>query len=118
MRRNVRRIKGRGFVEDEPKSQKSRRGLTLHPAAIGALERHRERRAFERKRTGDAWQDRGLVFANAVGGYVEAGNLKRNSYRPLLDRAGFPRSLGFHDLRHSTASIMIELGENLKAIQE
>lgn len=107
-----------GFAEEPPTTETSRRGHTLPTAAVAALERHRERRAFERKRAGDAWGDRGLVFCNVVGGYVEAVNLKRRTYWPMPDRAGLPRSTRLHDLLHTVASLMINLDESLKAIQE
>jgi integrase len=118
VRRSVRRLPKRGFVEERPKSETSRRGLTLPPAALVALERHRERQVFERKAASTAWNDLGLVFCNTVGGYVEVGNLKRRSYWPILDRAGLPRSTRLHDLRHTVASLMLDLDENLKVVQE
>ena len=73
---------------------------------------------FECRKAGEAWEDRGLVFCNALGRPIEAGNLTRRSYWPLLDRAGLPRSVRFHDLRHTVASLMIDLDENLKVVQE
>jgi len=118
VRRSVRRLKGHGFVEGEPKSKQSRRGLTLHPIAVAALARHRERQAFARRAAAADWEDRDLVFTNRVGGYIEVGNMRRRSYWPLLKRAGLARTVRFHDLRHTVASLMIEMDENLKVIQE
>ena len=109
-------MKGLDLVEDGPKSEESRHGLTLPPDAVGALTRYGDRQAFERKKPGLSWADRGLLFCNAISRPLEAGNLKRRSYWPLLERVGLPRTGCFHDLRHSTASIMMELGASLRAI--
>jgi integrase len=49
---SVRRFKGHGFVEGEPKRQ-SRRGLTLHLIVVTALSRHHERQAFARRSVAD-----------------------------------------------------------------
>ena len=58
------------------------------------------------------------MFPNRVGGYIEVGNMQCRSYWPLLERAGLARTVRFHNLRHTVASLMIELDENLKVIQE
>lgn len=59
----------------------------------------------------------GLVFPNAVGRPIGAQNLTRRSFSPLLTRAGLPR-IRFHDLRHSTASLLLALGTHPKIVQE
>ncbi|MHB8516518.1 MAG: site-specific integrase [Dehalococcoidia bacterium] len=59
---------------------------------------------------GDAWQDHGLVFANELGRPMEAGNVVRRSFRPLLRAAGLPR-IRFHDLRHTAATLL--MGQNV-----
>jgi integrase len=38
-------------------------------------------------------------------------------FRPLLERAGLPRRR-FHDLRHTSASLLLGLGVHQKVIQE
>jgi integrase len=41
----------------------------------------------------------------------------RRTYYQLLDQAGLPR-IHFHDLRHSTATILLAMGVNIKVVQE
>jgi integrase len=41
----------------------------------------------------------------------------RRSFRPLLERAGLPR-IRFHDLRHTSATLLLAAGENPKVVQE
>jgi integrase len=57
------------------------------------------------------------VFANQVGRPIEAQNLLRRSYYPLLESAGRPK-LPFHSLRHTCASIALERGVNVKVVSE
>jgi len=66
---------------------------------------------------GAAWEDNGLVFANEVGRPIEAGNLIRRSFHPLLERAGLPR-VRFHDLRHTAATLMLGQGVHPKIVAE
>ena len=116
-RRAIARLRGHGLVESEPKSSTSRRGITLAPLAVEALKQHRERQTFERRKAADLWQDGDLVFCNGIGRPLEAGNMKRRSYWPLLKRAGLPH-VRFHDLRHSAATLLFSLGVHPKIVQE
>jgi len=111
------RIAGQGFVASEPKSALSRRAITLTPTAIAALRRHRSRQLELQRKAGPAWEDRGLVFCNGLGRPIEQGNLLRRSFRPLLERAGMPR-MRLHDLRHSTATLLLAQGVHPKVVQE
>lgn len=51
---------------------------------------------------GTLYQDRGLVFATQIGTPLEATNIDKRSFKPLLVKAGLPNIL-FHDLRHAHA---------------
>ncbi len=44
-------------------------------------------------------------------------NFVKRSYKPLLNRAGLPR-IGFHDLRHTFASLMMPNVNNPQIVQE
>lgn len=108
---------GRGPVESEPKSQRSRRGLDLTPMAITALREHRVRQMEQRVKA-VAWEDNDLIFCNVVGRHIEATNLLWRSFRPLRERAGLPKKLRFHDLRHSAATLLLLQGVNVKVVSE
>jgi Phage integrase family len=56
-------------------------------------------------------------LANAVGLPLHPGNLRTRSYLPLLERAGVPR-LRFHDLRHTTATLLLGEGIHPKVVSE
>jgi integrase len=57
------------------------------------------------------------VFCNDQGKPLHAANLLRRSFHPLLEKAGLPR-LRFHDLRHSTASLLLAQNVHPKIVQE
>ncbi len=100
-----------------PKTAKSRRTVTLTPTAIDALKRHSERQAEEMMRADTLYQDQGLVFASMVGTPLSRRNLTR-SFKALLRRAGLPRTVRFHDLRHTCATLLLGKGFNSKFVQE
>ncbi|CAL9496603.1 Tyrosine recombinase XerH [Streptomyces sp. enrichment culture] len=62
------------------------------------------------------WKDSGLVFATPTGGPLDPANLTRR-FRSFLNRAGL-RRIRFHDLRHSTATLLLEQGVDLVVIKE
>jgi integrase len=49
---------------------------------------------------------------------MSAKNLTARSFKPLLDRAGLPRSVRLHDLRHTCATILLKAGQHPKFVQE
>ena len=57
-----------------------------------------------------------LIFPNEAGKPLSPINMVRRKFEPALKRAEIER-IRFHDLRHTYASIQIELGENPKYIQ-
>ncbi len=95
----------------EPKTPNSRRRLDLAPTAIEALMRHKELQ-------GDAvTEPPGLVFPNSEGRPWDGRNLVQREFGPLLKRANVKR-IRFHDLRHTAATLMLELGINPKVASE
>lgn len=57
------------------------------------------------------------MFANTLGGPINAGELLRARFYPLLSRAGLPR-VRFHDLRHTAATLMLSQGVHPKIVAE
>ena len=116
VRRTIARVNGQGFVEQEPKSARSRRSIALAPLAVNALDRHHTRQ-LEKRLKALVWEENDLVFANEVGRPIEAQNLMRRSFYPLLERAELQR-MRFHDLRHTAATLMLAQGVHPKVVQE
>jgi integrase len=101
-----------------PKTAKSRRSVNLTPGVVAALRRQRERQLEERKRLAELWHDQGLVFATEVGTPLHRGNLSSRSFKPLLEKAGLPSSVRFHDLRHTCATLLLSKGVHPKLVQD
>jgi site-specific recombinase XerD len=80
-----------------------------------ALTHHKERQAEERLSLGNAHHDGGLVFCLADGTPVDPRNFAR-SFKQILKRAGLPQ-MRVHDMRHTFATLMLELGESPKTVQ-
>ncbi len=117
VRGSMQALKGVGLHIAEPKTAGSRRHVMLSQRPIEALRRHRVAQAAERLRAGAGWEDNDLVFANEVGRPIAAGNLLRRSFEPLLKSAGLPR-IRFHDLRHTSATLLLGQGVHPKIVSE
>lgn len=105
VKRTVTFISGHGYVEGEPKTEKSNRTIMLPKLAVRSLERHRLRQLEMRLKAGSLWQDRDLVFCNAFGNYRNPATTSQRFHR-LLARTGLP-PMRIHDLRHSAATLLI-----------
>ena len=101
-----------------PKRSKSRRSVKLTTGAVKALRAHRERQLEEREKLAELWQDHDFVFTTQVGTPLNRHNFFRRCYKPLLEEAGLPRSIRFHDLRHTCATLLLSKNVNPKIVQE
>ena len=90
------------------KTAAGRRGLPLLSFASEAFVIRREVQAAGRLELGRAWLDNGLVFTTRTGCPVEPGNLVR-SLRRICDANGL-RVIKVHHLRHTTATLLKNLG--------
>jgi integrase len=115
----VRRTATRGadgrFTVGEPKGGRSRQ-VVLAPDAIAALRRHRARQAERRLRLGSPWHDQGLVFDRGDGSGLTHQAVEERMRR-RVSRLGL-RSIRFHDLRHSAATLLLEMGVHPKIVSE
>ena len=117
VRRTLSETRERGHDFEPPKNAKGRR-IKLTSGAMKALRRHRKGQLEERMRLAGLWADNGLVFPNQVGKTMNARNLTARSFKPLLARAGLPRSVRVHDLRHTCATVLLKMGQHPKYVQE
>jgi integrase len=110
-------VRGGGVAEQEPKTRSSRRGVPLTGLALDALKRRRIRQTEQRLQRGPLWADTEYVFTNTFGRPLRRAHLLDQQYYPLLERAGLPK-IRFHNLRHSTATILLSMGVHPKVVQE
>jgi hypothetical protein len=71
-----------------PKNRAAKRTLKLTRPALDALQAHKVRQNVVRLQAGPRWRDHDLVFSNTLGKPMNAGNLYRREFQPLLKRAG------------------------------
>ncbi|MFD7631536.1 tyrosine-type recombinase/integrase [Streptomyces sp. NPDC059851] len=116
IRRSLQRTSTGGLTHLPTKTRASERRIALPAECIHSLKQHKERQHKERETAGSGWQDGGLVFTTPSGRPLDPANLTRR-FRTFLDRAGL-RRIRFHDLRHSTATLLLEQGVDLIVIKE
>lgn len=100
----------------EPKTEKSRRVISIGPRAVELLRKRRSEQGADRAANADLWQESGLVFTTPTGTPVEPRNVLR-AVGVAAKRAGLD-DVKVHTLRHSAASMMLGRGESLKAVSE
>lgn len=93
-----------------PKTEKSRRTVTLTPLALETLRAHK---AAQDEARGATAID-GLIFTTVTGRPVNGPNLLPPLHEACR-RLGLPQ-VSWHDLRHSTASILLAAGVPLPVI--
>ena len=100
-----------------PKGGKGR-SAHLTPQALEALRRHRISQNEERLKAGASWADNDLIFPTRKGALMRPSTVTDNHFKPLLDSVGLPRSVRFHNLRHTAATLLLGRGVHPKLLQE
>lgn len=116
VQRTVYRVKGVGYVESEPKTNRSRRSIMLPQFVITALRQHHAQQLAMRLQAESLWVNRDLVFCNMVGDFLYPDNVSVD-FKKLIEKASLPH-MRFHDLRHSAATILLAMGVHPKIVQE
>lgn len=114
--RFLQRTRTGGLTVLHTKTRASERRIVLPTECVNSLKTHREQQEEARRAAGTGWTDSGLVFTTPTGSPLEPANLTR-SFGRLLNCAGL-RRIRFHDLRHSTATLLLEQGVDLVVIKE
>ncbi|MFB7557103.1 tyrosine-type recombinase/integrase [Streptomyces brevispora] len=116
IRRTLQRTTTGGLTTLPTKTRASERRIALPARCLQSLKLHHEQQERERKAAGTSWQHSGHVFTTAQGGSIDPTNLSR-AFTTLLRKARL-RRIRFHDLRHSTATLLLEQGVELVVIKE
>ena len=103
-------------IMQAPKTPQSRRTLPLTGLCVQALRTHKAQHAQERLLLGSAYTDLDLVFCRPDGTPLDPKWMNRTFAR-LLRRAGLP-PMRFHDLRHTFATLLMQLGESPKTVSQ
>jgi len=109
-------LSGEGFIFRQPKSHRSTRPVALSPDTVEILRVRRVSYLEERLAAGTAYEDSGLVFADALGRPLHPHTVW-DGWRRIVKAADLPR-LRFHDLRHAHASLLMAQGVHPKIVSE
>jgi integrase len=93
------------------------RSIPLGAETLEALRKHRVAQIEGRLLLGASYDDRGLIFANEMGGFADDHNIICRHFKPILRRARL-RHMRLYDLRHSCATLLLAAGEHPKVVQE
>jgi len=100
----------------EPKSDRSRRTLAIPAVVTRALRAHRVQQLQERLLAGSRWQETGHVFTTGIGTPMDERAVSKQ-FKQALKTAGV-RSMRFHDLRHSCATLLLAQGVHPRVVME
>ena len=106
--------RGQGIILQEPKTDKSRRMIVLPDFVKEALKIHLAKR--EALSIGPHWKDSGLVLTTDIGTAINPNNMLKH-FKAKTAEAGLPR-IKFHNLRHTTASLLLERNVHPKIVAE
>lgn len=113
----LQRIPGEGVQLQDVKSESSRRTCPIPAYCMDALLRRRQIQEQEKVRAGEKWkQDSDFVLTSRYGARIVPEEMNRE-LNEALKRASLPH-VRFHDLRHSTASLLIHKGVAMKIVQD
>lgn len=97
----------------DPKSKNSKRSLDIPEDLIEVLKRHRLEQKKNRLACGEVYQDRGLVCCLEDGSPIKNESMG-SRFSALAHRMGL--DISFHTLRHTHASQLVRMKEDLKVI--
>jgi integrase len=98
------------------RNRSSLRTLLVPPFACESLLRQQEHQRVWREQARGEWRGNPwrLAFTTHLGTPLSARNVTR-AFHQLCQQAGVPQ-IRFHDLRHSTATLLLQAGVDLKTV--
>jgi integrase len=102
--------------ESDPKTRSSRRTISLDARVIAVLRAYRRLQLEERLAWGPAWTDTGYVFTREDGYPLHPERITVLFGR-LVESSGLSK-VRLHDLRHTSASLMLAAGVHPKIVSE
>ncbi|MFC1952870.1 tyrosine-type recombinase/integrase [Chloroflexota bacterium] len=115
--RSLHQIKGGQTIFRQPKTEKSRRLVSLTPSTVSVLKEHQDVQNNLRESLGiPRLAEDDMVFCQYNGKPLLPNTVTHNWIK-LVRRAGLT-GIRFHDARHTHASLMLKQGVHPKIVQE
>jgi integrase len=108
------RISGKGLVESEPKTEKSKRTVTMTPNLEELLRKVQGTQIGQRDELEDGWVNSGYVFSQPDGRAIDP-DLITKAFKKMVKEVGMPH-LTPHGLRHQYATAAREAGVDMGII--
>lgn len=102
-------------VIQTPKTDNSIRIIAIPDHLITKLKKHRTAQKALKLKMANLYEDTQLVFCNEFGRHLDSSNV-RKQLKKILSTNGI-KDRKFHDLRHTYATRLFELGEEPKTVQ-
>ena len=99
-----------------PKTSKSIRKVPIPQFLVKMLLQYRNDQRLQKIKYADIYKDNNLVFCSKLGAYLVDSTVARQ-YKIILKNSKIPMRK-FHDMRHTFATRLFELGEEPKTVQE
>ncbi|GGY08575.1 site-specific integrase [Streptomyces hiroshimensis] len=106
-----------GLVFTRPKTKKSQQPVPIPPPFVPALREHRAQQEAEKAAAGELWQECGAVFTRPDGRPIDPRD-DWEEFKELLEEAGISDRRLYDGSRHTTATILNELGVDMPTIME
>lgn len=97
-----------------PKTEDSERVLKVNQAIIDMIQEHLKHQEKLKEIVGDAWEKPSLIFTTPTGGFCDRTTINKQ-FKSLLEKNNLP-SISLHGLRHTNASLLIYMGNDVKRV--
>lgn len=106
-------------VFDEPKTEKSRRKISVGAGLIDELKKFKKYQQEFAEFFGHQFQNKfNLVFTNTVGKPISLTNFRKRYFKKMLAVAGISDGFTIHSMRHTHASILLKNEVNPLVVSE
>ncbi|MFI0000742.1 tyrosine-type recombinase/integrase [Streptomyces globisporus] len=109
--------KGGGLTYTRPKTKKSRNAVPIPAPFIPHLRAHKAQQDALREEAGEAWQEFDAVFTRPDGRPIDPRD-DWEEFKELLEEAGISDRRLYDGSRHTTGTILNELGVDMPTIME
>jgi integrase len=109
-------VTGVGVVTGEPKTEKSKRVISIPVSVMALLKQYKAYQAQERLKVGDLWQNNNRLLTAWDGQPMHPGTISK-WWKKFLKRHELPH-IPFHGLRHTSATLLIGQGLHAKTISD
>lgn len=116
VKQSIHETSSHGIEIGGPKTKTSKRPIAVDDNVIKAIKSQLRRNSELKLAMGPGYKDNDLIFCRDDGQPYRPSSINR-PFNRLTKKAGVPQ-IRFHDLRHTHATLLLELGVNPKLIAE